>query len=1841
MIGVATGGGGMAALKQVLARAGTEMALDFGMNLIGDYIDDGCINNGWESYFKSACMTGACSGMSQGIMNKFKGLEAAGKLSCKALGNLRLVADVSLDALVSFATTGEVNLAKLLLQNYLANKLTMADPVDAATGSLYIPAVDMRLPGLDGDFTVSRRYESVNPRAGLLGQGWTCSAESFLQYKGDACSVLCADGHVEGFHKKDGAWRNDKGGSGKISLAYDAGQNLFVMHDIVTHMSYFYGEGGRIVRVEDGTGHRSQYLYEDGILCGITTFTGIRIGVSVSDGRLRELVDVLGRTVRYEYDDRKRLVRVNQNGRGITRYEYDGKGRITGITDQNNKRYTVNAYDSRGRVTRQDYPDGTCCEISYDDREGSASFYYPETGGRQTAFHNADGLVTRMEYQDGTREEYEYDAWQNRTAHRDRNGNLTRWEYAREGFLRKETDAGGLETVREYDGGGHVVSETDNAGGCIRYAYDKCHRLVRKDTLLSSDPQEWGTEEYEYDRHGRCTKKTDARGNATRYRYADETMQEPGGAGYFPTREISPSGNEYAYAYDAAGRKTHAKTADGSVHLAYNSLNHVTCTTDGEGNGTHGDYDNLGSPIRHHNARQWEKGRSGGHAYEYDYLDRLIKVRDAAGRVKTFRRNGQGSIVYESLSALPAQIPENRTEQGITSTYDANENLICMTCPDGGEWHTEYDGEGNLTHDRRPGGMAERRYTYDAMNRLTGVTADGRTEHTYAYDKKGHVIRETDASGNDTLYAYDNAGRMTGKWEHAFSGDGAGGGGERRGYRVTQYLYDPAGNMVEERRGSDAADAYEYPHAFFAIRKEYDGDNRLVAVGDDTGARVTYTYDAMNNRTGETRRINEQGAEYRAAYTYDRAGRLVRKTVTTDRDILSGGNAAKTVSITGYGYDAAGNLTEVRLPGGGRLRIVYDQADRPIYFLEEDKRNGILRGQAYRYADTCALPWENLHAREGFARRLNQRLMTCVSLSDYRDAETGNLICAERPCEIRQYAGKKAKGLYRELYRVYEEADRWNPEEMAAVDYGEPGTDYHAEHYAYNHCGQPTHTEDTCGGTYHAEYDTFGNLTMVTSPYGYQTHYGHDRDGNTVSKTNALGIREYLLEYDATGNVASHTDGNGNVTRYARDASGNVVRVTGPDGKTDRSVTYDVWGRQLAATDGNGKTTTYMRDRAGRVTTVTNPDGSREHYGYDYAGNITSGTDGNGNKTQFLYNGANRLERIIKADGTERLFGYDSEERCTFRRDEDGNTVRMGYNLDGNMVLASGTPVGLGAPSISSIYRYDARGFLTSAMEGNTAYHYKRDSEGRVTEKADSRGRLFEVVYNPDGTIGRLGGTRYYYNFAGQMTCVMSDCGLGANYEYDNNGALIKTECDNGLTTTYTRDSRGRLESLRAGFAGETALLDAKYTYDGNGNRTGKEELFFMEKGSVPTSAVTQYAYDSMNRLTMENRNGLATTYTYDMAGNRTSRMKGDDREEYRYNSRNQLTELTGAGKRTSYQYDPAGNLTQEQRFIQERAETRKYTYDAYNRNTEVRGEDFLHRNFYDAEGLRNRIEENGKATDFVYSGDMLYSEREESGAMERRYILGNEYLGHEDLVQDVTFSGENQKQEYSYITDEQGSLRYILNADRQMETCQEYSAFGERIWQEGASSRLGYNSQMGDELSGLTYLRARYYNPAIGRFTQEDVIYDDGFNLYAYCGSNPIIYSDPSGLCDDNIEHCKHKIGGDFGGVSGDRSNRLALGLSDYLDDFADITNAHTWKNFTDPNNWQQGVLEALYNSDMEIVFNLDGIDSPWKAVMRASSGYGGGATDWELWQIKMAEESWGRVTWYQNGKVVPNPFE
>ena len=86
------------------------------------------------------------------------------------------------------------------------------------------------------------------------------------------------------------------------------------------------------------------------------------------------------------------------------------------------------------------------------------------------------------------------------------------------------------------------------------------------------------------------------------------------------------------------------------------------------------------------------------------------------------------------------------------------------------------------------------------------------------------------------------------------------------------------------------------------------------------------------------------------------------------------------------------------------------------------------------------------------------------------------------------------------------------------------------------------------------------------------------------------------------------------------------------------------------------------------------------------------------------------------------------------------------------------------------------------------------------------------------------------------------------------------------------------------------------------------------------------------------------------------------------------------------------------------------------------------------------------------------------------------------------------------------------------------YDAFGNIIQKmEKVENRFCYNGEMLDLVTQQYYLRARFYNPVIGRFTQEDTYYGDGLNLYQYCQANPVGYVDPSGhTCEIVQNHYK-----------------------------------------------------------------------------------------------------------------------
>lgn len=106
----------------------------------------------------------------------------------------------------------------------------------------------------------------------------------------------------------------------------------------------------------------------------------------------------------------------------------------------------------------------------------------------------------------------------------------------------------------------------------------------------------------------------------------------------------------------------------------------------------------------------------------------------------------------------------------------------------------------------------------------------------------------------------------------------------------------------------------------------------------------------------------------------------------------------------------------------------------------------------------------------------------------------------------------------------------------------------------------------------------------------------------------------------------------------------------------------------------------------------------------------------------------------------------------------------------------------------------------------------------------------------------------------------------------------------------------------------------------------------------------------------------------------------------------------------------------------------------------------------------------------------------------------------------------ESARTYYHYASNELGSITHVAD-NREVLNRHEYDVWGNlAVCEEQVSNRFLFTGQQYDQVTQQYYLRARFYNPAISRFTQEDIYLGDGLNLYAYCRNNPVCYVDPSG---------------------------------------------------------------------------------------------------------------------------------
>ena len=421
-------------------------------------------------------------------------------------------------------------------------------------------------------------------------------------------------------------------------------------------------------------------------------------------------------------------------------------------------------------------------------------------------------------------------------------------------------------------------------------------------------------------------------------------------------------------------------------------------------------------------------------------------------------------------------------------------------------------------------------------------------------------------------------------------------------------------------------------------------------------------------------------------------------------------------------------------------------------------------------------------------------------------------------------------------------------------------------------------------------------------------------------------------------------------------------------------------------------------------------------------------------------------------------------------------------------------------------YTYNCRSLQesrTDAAGNSESFRYDRD--GNMAESTDRNG--VRVIHT--------------YNMFHSLTARRSEGGdICENFTYYPDGKL-KTAIGGGMRYAYGYDRDFNLTGLTTfmdeywdGDAGHYRKVLARnaYRYDKAGNCVEKATLL----------GKTKFVYDSLNRLAEASYpEGRREYYTYDKADNRLTMTTDTLLETYTYDSANRLTErsihdlaengqtaygqpeIPTADRVYQYTYDRQGNTLSDGE--------NTYTYDSLNRLTQVNTKaGGIQKNRYDGEGLRAELEENGRLVRFLFHNGEVVLEEPTEGAV-TRYIRGYDLISSDSAAA---------KTYYHYTSDNLGSITHITDEDGNICNQYEYDAFGSfAIKEETIQNRFCYTGEQYDPITSQYYLRARFYNPVIGRFLNEDTYYGDGLNLYAYCHNNPVNFVDPSGHYDCTIK--------------------------------------------------------------------------------------------------------------------------
>ncbi|SDU35258.1 RHS repeat-associated core domain-containing protein [Halopseudomonas salegens] len=724
---------------------------------------------------------------------------------------------------------------------------------------------------------------------------------------------------------------------------------------------------------------------------------------------------------------------------------------------------------------------------------------------------------------------------------------------------------------------------------------------------------------------------------------------------------------------------------------------------------------------------------------------------------------------------------------------------------------------------------------------------------------------------------------------------------------------------------------------------------------------------------------------------------------------------------------------------------------------------------------------------------------------------------------------------------------------------------------------RPTRLEDSSGGVRQLQWNRLGQLSQYTDCSGHSTRYQYDGEGRLTEVRSALD-QPVRYHYDSAGRLIRLQRPDEQSLQYQYDALGRLIRQQGlgnqqrslrwnPRGllleerdSAGRTLhyEYDQAGRLIQLTNENGAHSRFGYDALDRLIEEVGFDGRTQRYHYNDAGELIAQEDNNGQTTRYDYNRVGRmiarhLPATDSAPAQTEAFTWSPDGQLLGAENTTlGIRIERHYNRLGQLTLEAQH---LGDHwSWQASHQYDARGrreqsqlgdippidwlsygpgHLLGISSGPLSIHFARNALHQETQRElytrdegdnrkvhlhqrqyDALGRLeqSQLKPSPDSPGALHWERRYQYDSQDQLQQLQDNRHGRIGYQYDASGRLTgslhQQSEQSKQTQTYRFDAAGnRLDhGPQAGAAPEDwAATVAANLHNPDFNLLGEGK-----SQPAPTAA----CWPDNRILSHEGEQ-----YHYDRIGNLIERLNPDgSRLQLGYDGANRLirlerTKANGERWTADYGYDPLGRrLCKQVEYTDTSGHTQPtqitcYGWDGDQQSAEARltedGEWQMRTTLYEPGSFVPllRIDQDKTNNDPM----LLQVKRQLASAGEPMPEALRQALAEDASEPRYASYHTDHLGTPLALTDEQGQLLWEARPD-------DWAAIKDE--QGNTEQPIRFQGQYEDEESGLHYNRHRYYDPALGRYVNQDPIgLLGGINVYDYSEGDPVLLFDPYGL--------------------------------------------------------------------------------------------------------------------------------